>query len=140
MWRSAYTKPLTLELLRNRVALYFSQRLEKGFEVIQNNKKQKFQRNWDESLAKICLLRQFQTKYSGQSKERKQISTGIEKSDICFCIFLTAIAKVVFLDGRAPWFIDYHTAQLLSTKSELRFCTGSNPVRGVSEICDIENL
>ena len=32
------------------------------------------------------------------------------------------------------------TAQLHSTKSELRFCAGSNPARGVSEICDGENL
>ena len=32
------------------------------------------------------------------------------------------------------------TAQLHATKSELRFCAGSNPVRGVSEIYDGENL
>ena len=32
------------------------------------------------------------------------------------------------------------TAQPHSTKPELRFCTGSNPVRGVSEIRDGENL
>ena len=32
------------------------------------------------------------------------------------------------------------TAQLHSTKSELRFCAGSNPARGVSEIRDGENL
>ena len=32
------------------------------------------------------------------------------------------------------------TAQLHSTKPELRFCAGSNPVRGVSEICDGEDL
>ena len=31
-------------------------------------------------------------------------------------------------------------AQLHSTKPELRFCTGSNPVRGVSEIRDGEDL
>ena len=30
-------------------------------------------------------------------------------------------------------------AQLHSTKPELRFCTGSNPVRGVSEIRDGED-
>ena len=30
------------------------------------------------------------------------------------------------------------TTQLHSTKSELRFCTGSNPVRGLSEVCDGE--
>ena len=32
------------------------------------------------------------------------------------------------------------TAQLHSTKPELRFCTGSNPVHGVSEIRDSEDL
>ena len=32
------------------------------------------------------------------------------------------------------------TAQLHSTKPELRFCTGSNPARGVSEIRDDEDL
>ena len=32
------------------------------------------------------------------------------------------------------------TAQLHSTKPELRYCAGSNPARGVSEICDGEDL
>ena len=32
------------------------------------------------------------------------------------------------------------TAQLHSTKPELRFCAGSNPARGVSEIQDGEDL
>ena len=32
------------------------------------------------------------------------------------------------------------TAQLHSTKPELRFCAGSNPARGVSEIYDGEDL
>ena len=32
------------------------------------------------------------------------------------------------------------TAQLHSTKSELRFCAGSNPACGVLEICDGEYL
>ena len=32
------------------------------------------------------------------------------------------------------------TAQLHSTKPELRFCAGSNPVHGVSEIRDGEDL
>ena len=31
------------------------------------------------------------------------------------------------------------TAQLHSTKSELRFCTGANPARGVSETRDGED-
>ena len=32
------------------------------------------------------------------------------------------------------------TAQFHSTKPELRYCAGSNPARGVSEICDGEDL
>ena len=32
------------------------------------------------------------------------------------------------------------TAQLHLTKPELRFCAGSNPARGVSGICDGEDL
>ena len=32
------------------------------------------------------------------------------------------------------------TAQLHSTKPKLRFCAGSNPARGVSEIRDGEDL
>ena len=32
------------------------------------------------------------------------------------------------------------TAQLNSTKSELKFYAGSNPDRGVSEVCDGGNL
>ena len=32
------------------------------------------------------------------------------------------------------------TAQLHSTKFELKFCAGSNPVRGMSEIRDSEDL
>ena len=32
------------------------------------------------------------------------------------------------------------TTQLHSSKPELRFCAGSNPARGVSDICDGEDL
>ena len=32
------------------------------------------------------------------------------------------------------------TAQRLSIQPELKFCTGSNPACGVSEICEGENL
>ena len=32
------------------------------------------------------------------------------------------------------------TAQLHSTKPELRFCTASNPARGVLEVCNGEDL
>ena len=39
-----------------------------------------------------------------------------------------------------PWCSGYHTVQLHSRKSELRFCAGSISARGVSEICDGANL
>ena len=32
------------------------------------------------------------------------------------------------------------TAQLHSIKSEFRFCAGANPIRGLSEVCDGEDL
>ena len=41
------------------------------------------------------------------------------------------------------WHLDVvviSTAQLHSTKHELRFCVGSNPACGVSEICNGEDL
>ena len=34
----------------------------------------------------------------------------------------------------------FTVAQLHSTKPKLRFCAGSNPVRGMSKICDGEDL
>ena len=43
----------------------------------------------------------------------------------------------------APWrhgVVVVTTAQLHSTKPGLRFCAGSNPARGVSEIRDGEDL
>ena len=42
--------------------------------------------------------------------------------------------------GDVVYLVVITTAQLHSTKSELRFCAGSNPACGVSEICDSENL
>ena len=36
--------------------------------------------------------------------------------------------------------VDIATAQLHSTNCEIKFCTGSNPARGASEIRDGENL
>ena len=32
------------------------------------------------------------------------------------------------------------TAQLHSPKPELRLCAGSNPIHGLSETCDLENV
>ena len=36
--------------------------------------------------------------------------------------------------------MDITTAQIPSTKTKLRFCAGSSPTCGISEICDGENL
>ena len=44
--------------------------------------------------------------------------------------------KSIYLSG----VVVITTAQLHSTKPELRFCAGSNPARGVSEIRDGEDL
>ena len=41
---------------------------------------------------------------------------------------------------RLDFIIHLTTAQLHSINSELRFCAGSSPARGVSDICDGENL
>ena len=39
-----------------------------------------------------------------------------------------------------PYVVVITTTQLHSTKPELRFCAGSNPARGMSEICGSGNL
>ena len=47
------------------------------------------------------------------------------------------------IENVAPWrrgVVVIINPKLHSTKPELRFCAGSNPVRGVSEICDGEDL
>ena len=48
--------------------------------------------------------------------------------------------KVISLSTTAYFLVVIATAQLHSTKLELRFCAGSNPARGVSEIRDGEDL
>ena len=45
-----------------------------------------------------------------------------------------------FIQTIGSWCSGNHTAQLDSTKSELRFCAGSNPAHAVSEIRDGEDL
>ena len=40
----------------------------------------------------------------------------------------------------AQWCSGYTAAQLHSTKPDLRFCAGSYPAGGVSEIRDVEEL
>ena len=53
-------------------------------------------------------------------------------------VVLGPIAFLIFMWLRGVEVIT--TAQLHSTKPELRFCVGSNPARGVSEIRDGEDL
>ena len=54
----------------------------------------------------------------------------MHKTDLFHLFFLQIRRGVVVITTR----------QLQSTKPELRFCTGSNPTRGVSEIGDGEDL
>ena len=67
------------------------------------------------------------------------------KSKDWFCC-LTIIqnyttAKVILEETLrlAMWRRGITTAYLHSTKPKLRFCAGSNPTSGVSEVCDDEN-
>ena len=64
----------------------------------------------------------------------------IEKPDaICLLTFVSGL----FLHPSVFWrcgVVVITTAQLYSTKPELRFCAGSNPARGVLEIRDGEDL
>ena len=60
-----------------------------------------------------------------------------------FCIKLQAWISATLLKRNSMWRrgeVVITTAQLHSTKPELRFCAGSNPARGVSEIRDGEDL
>ena len=63
---------------------------------------------------------------------------------ICKALGKIIVKKVIFLSSFLPTdiigVVVITTAQLHSTKPEFRFCAGSNPARGVSEICDGEDL
>ena len=50
------------------------------------------------------------------------------------------ITETLFSKKRCRGVVVITTAQLHSTKRELRFCAGSNPAHGVSEIRDGEDL
>ena len=54
----------------------------------------------------------------------------MHKIDLFHQLFLQIRRGAVFITTR----------QLQSTKPELKFCTGSNPIRGASEIGDGEDL
>ena len=56
---------------------------------------------------------------------------------------LSSVSILCAVFSKALWrrgVVVITTAQLHSTKPELRFCAGSNPARGVSEIRDGEDL
>ena len=67
--------------------------------------------------------------YSGQ-----KYKSGDEDS------IIPLLNKVLFIGKWRRGVVVITIAQLYSSKSELRFCTGSNPARGVSEIRDGEDL
>ena len=52
------------------------------------------------------------------------------------CPFVVIAATVIVATG----VVVITTAQFHSAKPQLRFCAGLNPSRGVSEICDGEDL
>ena len=60
---------------------------------------------------------------------------AIKKSWVLWQIFITTLQTV-----KHRGVVVITAAQLHSTKSELRFCAGSNPARGVSEIRNGEDL
>ena len=55
----------------------------------------------------------------------------------CLALFVICLYLSLFVVPRCN---GYHTAQLHSTKPEHRFCSGSNPARGVSKIRGGEDL
>ena len=61
-----------------------------------------------------------------------------EKSvfDVFFFLVFKYVLQIIWCRG----VVVISTAQLHSTKLEIRFCVGSNPARGVSEIRDAEDL
>ena len=65
-------------------------------------------------------------------------------ADYCFCCFnIHKLSCYVIFRKDSLWrcgVVVITTAQLYSTKTALRFYAGSNPGRGVSKICDGENL
>ena len=82
-----------------------------------------------------------QNEESAEQRERKEPSCNIiihareenkEQSDDA--LFVNSMMQQVCVTRRSVVVIN--TGQLHSTKPELRFCAGSNPARGVSEICD----
>ena len=53
---------------------------------------------------------------------------------------ISNVIDFVYKFCTAPWCMVITSVQLHSTTPELRFCAGSNPAHGVSEICDVEDL
>ena len=61
-------------------------------------------------------------------------------SCVVFFIFSSTFGSLMNLLRLRRGAVIINTVQLHSIKSELRFCTGSSPSHGVSEICDVENF
>ena len=70
--------------------------------------------------------------------------TLFTRKHLCWSLFLIKLQTFNTYFERAPlvtlWCSGYTNAQFNSLKSELRFCAGSNPARGLSEIRDGEDL
>ena len=70
--------------------------------------------------------------------------TLFTRKHLCWSLFLIKLQTFNTYFERAAlvtlWCSGYTNAQLNSLKSELRFCAGSNPARGLSEIRDGEDL
>ena len=80
---------------------------------------------------------------SGNLRWKRKISNMkiwfiLEKSvfDVFFFLVFKYVLQIIWCRG----VVVISTAQLHSTKLEIRFCVGSNPARGVSEIRDAEDL
>ena len=58
----------------------------------------------------------------------------------CLCLGKFILVHIKYIIPRRRGVVVISSAQLHSTKPELRFRAGSNPARGVSEIRDGEDL
>ena len=84
----------------------------------------------------------------------EQIKNSIYQNSICFSVLIKKMSLKLLIYDKTTNTVKIHqqlnkcrhhavvitTAQLHSTKSELRFWAASTPVRSVLEICNSENL
>ena len=92
--QSYQTRKLWLQTWKLWLALYFFQRLEKHFEVMENLKKKKFEGDWAEFLRKICLLRQFQKSIWNKIEIPSKIGQDKKRLISTFPCFLIGNTKV----------------------------------------------